>query len=110
MLFSLYLEKENTIRPNPIPNSSGLCIAKFFNPGNRGHSRPSLSTTPLQRRTLSCTPPVHDIKFEPARIADHDAYVGQIVGGAVSSVFANEAIHATTLTGPLLGRFELSTK
>jgi hypothetical protein len=45
MLFSLYLEEENTIRPNPISKSSGLCIAKFSNPGNRSQTRQPLDNS-----------------------------------------------------------------
>jgi len=72
-------------------------IAKFLDSSNRSQNRPSLSTTPLRRPTLSCTPPVHNIKVEPARIADHDAFAGQIIGGAVSPFSADKAIHALTI-------------
>jgi hypothetical protein len=37
----LFCFLKNKIQADPSPNSSGLCIAKFFNPGNRSQTRPA---------------------------------------------------------------------
>jgi hypothetical protein len=55
-------------------------------------------------------PQVHNVKFKPARIADHDALIGQIIGGAVMPICADKALHVPTIWGFFLWCFELSTE
>jgi len=46
----------------------------------------------------------------PARIADHDALIGQIIGGAVMPICADKALHVPTIWGFFLWWFERSTE
>jgi len=95
MLFS-FLEKKIRSGRTPSPNFSGLSSQNSLIRAIEVKTGLAFRQPPLKRRTLSCTPQVHNIEFKPALIADYDAFVGQIIGGAVSPFSADKAGHATT--------------
>jgi hypothetical protein len=92
ILFS-FLKKKNTIRPNPSPNSSGLSSQNSLIRAIEVKTGP-VFRQPLYSDEILLALPQSKIKFKPARIADHDALISQVTGGAVSPISACEALHA----------------